>query len=144
MSDTTAAETFKNRYNYHRIDDSIVVFSVPARVYRRCFGNNGFNTFVVCADEDDIVDKNCSTNYELCERQRFRFRQFRPIHSQSDSDDGLRIVPYVNGISYARLDFLHFVTNFLDCFADINNEFRFTERKTFNTIKTLKIYRKIK
>lgn len=147
MSDTTstrAAETFKNRYNYHCIDNCIVVFSVPARVYRRRFGNTGFNTFVVCADEDDIIDTNCHASYKLCERERFRFRQFRPIYSQFDSDNGLRIVPYVNGISYARLDFLHFVTNFLDCFADINNEFRFTERRTFNTIKTLKIYRKIK
>ena len=79
MSDTTstrAAETFKNRYNYHCIDNCIVVFSVPARVYRRHFGNTGFNTFVVCADEDDIIDTNCHASYKLCERERFRFRQF--------------------------------------------------------------------
>ncbi|AIZ48631.1 asb074 [Agrotis segetum nucleopolyhedrovirus B] len=146
MNDTTAAaKTFKNHYNYHCINNNIVVFSVPSRVYRRCFGgDSGFNTFVVCADEDNIVDTNCSENYKLCERQRFRFRQFRPIYTEADSDNGLRIVPYVNGISYARLDFLHFVTNFLDCFAEINNNFRYTERRTFNTIKTLKIYRKIK
>jgi hypothetical protein len=139
--DITTAETFKRKYNYYSIDDSIVVFSIPSRIYRRCFGDTGFNTFVVCADDDDIIDD--QKNYRLVERQRFRFRQFRPIYTKEDSDNGLRIVPYVNGVGFAHMDFLHFVTNFLDSFANIDNKFRFSERKTYNTIKTLKIYHKI-
>lgn len=141
MYNMTEAAEFKRHYNYYCIDGCMVVFSVPMRIYRRCFGNSGFNLFVVCADDDDVVD--ASTGYELCERQRFRFRQFRQILSEADSDNGLRIVPYVNNVSYARLEFLQFVTNFLDCFADINNKFRFTARKTFNSTKWLKIYRKL-
>ncbi|AAM95077.1 hypothetical protein [Mamestra configurata nucleopolyhedrovirus B] len=141
MDNKLAAQAFKRKYNYHCIDDDLVVFSVPTRIFRRCFGDRGFNTFVVCADGEDLMDE--QKNYQLCDRQRFRFRQFRPIYSQSDSDNGLRIVPYVNGVSCARMDFLHFVTNFLDVFAVINNEYKFSQRKTFNTIRTLKIYRKI-
>ncbi|WBB27294.1 hypothetical protein [Mythimna sequax nucleopolyhedrovirus] len=144
MDNKLAAQAFKRKYNYHCIDDNLVVFSVPTRIFRRCFGDRGLNMFVVCNDDDDdgnIMDE--QKNYQLCDRQRFRFRQFRPIYSQNDSDNALRIVPYVNNVSRAQMDFLHFVTNFLDSFASVNNNFRYTDRRTYNTIKILKIYRKL-
>ncbi|AUV65347.1 hypothetical protein [Alphabaculovirus myunipunctae] len=142
---STAALRFKRTYNYHNVDDKFVTFSLPSRIYRRNFGGDddvdkGINFFIVCRDHDKDFDGN--DKYKLCERQQFRFRQFRPIYSAQDSDNHLRIVPYVHtNIGGARIDFLNFATNFLDCFADINNEFRYTDRRTYNTLRTLKIYR---
>jgi hypothetical protein len=140
---STLATSFKRTYNYHNLNNTLVVFSLPTRVYRRNFYDDdiSFNMFVVCQYDNDLLDT-CK-KYQLCEQQRFRFRQFRPIYNEADSDNYLRIVPYVNGLTGARMDFLHFATNFLDCFAVINNRFKFSDSKTFNCVRTLKIYRKI-
>jgi hypothetical protein len=142
---SAAAQAFKNKYRY-RATDAIVAFSIPSRIYRRNFNDEGYNFFVICKDNNDGDDElRNNKNYELCERQQFRFRQFQPIYNANDSDNHLRIVPFVaaGSIAGARMDFLYFATNFLDIFADINNVFKFTDRKSFNSIRTLNIYRKI-
>lgn len=133
---------FKKLYNYRCVDNNIVVFSVTDRIYRDCFGNTGYNLFIVTHFDDDIVDS--VENYTLCDEIWFEFHQVAPIYNDRDSDNNLRIRPRVRVGRCARNKFWLFITNFLDCFAEINNDFDFNHRAQYNSAKRLKIYRKIK
>ncbi|AIE47807.1 orf78-like protein [Peridroma alphabaculovirus] len=145
---TMAGQQFRRKYNYHNIGNALVVFSVPQRVFERRFGNTGFNMFVACADDDNTVEQTATVagttpRYRLCERRTFNFRQFAPIRSRQDSDNHLRIVPYTTDADADTLKFLHFAANFLDCFAEINNDFKYSAARTFNSFRIIKIYQKV-
>ncbi|QAT90353.1 hypothetical protein KM622_gp067 [Spodoptera exempta nucleopolyhedrovirus] len=131
-------EKIKTVYGYRCIDDNMVIFNVPTR-----FGRNQFIVVQEHHQDDDVLES--CINYVLYEKQKFCFRQFAAIHNKStDLYDNLRIVPYVNDTVVGhRLDFLYFVTNFLHCFAVINNDFKYSDNRSYKSIKTMKIYKKI-
>lgn len=135
-----AASTFKRLYNYHNIDDTIVVFSVPSRIFKSIH-NGGFNTFVACLENDTIVDDNA--DYRLIACAHFGFHQFKQIHGERDSDNGLRIAPRRTHRCWSIHKLLCFAANFLDCFADIDNSVKFDLHTTHNSVRKIKIYQKI-
>ncbi|AXU41671.1 ORF73 [Spodoptera eridania nucleopolyhedrovirus] len=139
MSSTGVA--FKKFYKFNYVDKDLVVFSIPEPMYRRHFGHlGGYNRFAVAAQHVKTADR--STSYELYGVVWYKFFQRGTIYSDRDSDEYLRARPS-SAAPYKR-PILYFVANLLDTFADIDNDFVYSNRKSFISAKRLKIYRKIK
>ncbi|ABM45780.1 unknown protein [Spodoptera frugiperda multiple nucleopolyhedrovirus] len=137
---------YKRLHNYYCWEDkNIIACSLPDRVFYRCFNDNGYNLFVVCDAFDKTIRLN-PRNYRLLDAIPYKFVQRDVIFNEDDLDKNLRINPIIDrseNVPFYKYEMFQFLAGFLEHFADINNDFDYDNCKSYESVRYLKIYRKI-